>query len=72
MLAKRSKIQLRLGLEDNLEGLILNLQNIYYFSNNPGNLVNLEFLNNSGIYHNNKHKNFYLIGSKKILAQAKY
>ena len=68
---RRGKIQLRLGLENNSEGLILNLQNVYYLPNSPCNLVNLGLLNNSGIYHDNKHENLYQIGSRKVLAQAK-
>ena len=67
----RRKFCLRLGLEDDLDGLILNLQNVYYLLNSLCNLVNLGLLNNNGIFHNNKHKNLYQITSKRVLAQAK-
>ena len=67
----RGKIRLRLGLEDDSEGLILNLQNVYCLPYSPCNLVSLGLLNNSGIYHDNEHENFYQIGSRKVLAQAK-
>lgn len=50
----RGKVRLRLGLEDNSEGLILKLRNVYYLPNSPCNLVSLGLLNDSGIYHNNK------------------
>ena len=59
----RSKIWPRLRLKDDSEDLILNPQN---------NLVNHRLLKNNSIYHNNKHKNFYQIGLKKVLAQAKH
>ena len=55
----RREVRLRLGLEDDSEGLILNLQNVYYLPNSPCNLVSLGLLNNSGIFHNNKHENLY-------------
>ena len=67
MLPGRGKIWLKLELENDLEGLILNLQNVYYLSNSLYNLVSLGLFNNSGIYHNNAYKNLYQIGSKKVL-----
>lgn len=72
VLPERKKIQLRLDLKNNSENLILNFQNVYYLLNSFCSLVNLKLLNNSGIYHDNKYKNFYQIRSKKILVQAKY
>lgn len=51
--------------------MILNLQNIYYFLNNLCNLVSLEFLNNSRIYHNNENKILYQLENNRILAQTK-
>ena len=71
MLPGRRKICLRLGLEDNSEGLILNFQNVYYLPNSFYNLVSLGLLNNSGIFYNNKLENLYQITSKRVLAQAK-
>ncbi len=71
VLLGKSKIRFRLGLNNNLKDLILNLQNIYYFPNSPYNLVSFGLLNNSGIYHNNKHESFYQINSRKILVKAK-
>lgn len=67
----RGTVRLRLGLEDGLEGLILNLKNVYYLLNSPCNLVSLGLLNNSGIFHNNERKNLYEVISKRVLAQAK-
>lgn len=64
----KGKIRLRLELKNDSNGLILNLQNVYYFPNSPCNLISLGLLNNSSIYHDNKHKNPYQIGSKKVLA----
>ncbi len=64
----RGKIRLRLGLEDNSEGLVLNLQNVYYLPNSPRNLVSLGLLNNSGIYHNNKRETMYHVESQRVLA----
>lgn len=60
-----------LGLEDNSEGLILNLRNFYYLPNSPCNLVSLGLLNDSGIYHDNEHETLYQVKSKKVLAQAR-
>ncbi len=72
VLPKRGKIQLSLGLNDDFEGLILNLHNVYYLPNCPYNLVSLRLLNNSGIYYNNEHESLYQVGSRKTLAQAKH
>lgn len=69
--SKRGKIRLRLDFEDRNKVFILNLQNVYYFSNNPCNYISLGLLNNSGILHNNENKTLYQLGSKKILAQAR-
>lgn len=43
-------VWIKLALEDGSKGLVLNLQNIYYFSNSPSNLVSLSLLNNADIY----------------------
>lgn len=64
------KIQLRLALKNGTKGLILNLQNIYYLSNRPCNLVSLGLLNNSGIYHDNENETLYKVQTRPILAQA--
>lgn len=72
VLLGRRKICLKLGLENNLKGLIFNFQNIYYLANNFCNLVSLKLMNNSNIFYNNKLKNLYQIISKKVLIQAKY
>lgn len=71
ILPGKGKIQLKLGLNDDIEGLILTLHNVYYLPNSPCNLVNLRLFNNSGVYHDNIYKSLYQVGSKKILAQAK-
>ena len=64
----RQKVCLRLSLKNNLESLILNPQNVYSLLDSFCNLVSLGLLNNSGIFHNNKHENHYQITSKKVLA----
>lgn len=61
------KIRLCFSLEDNSESFILNLQNVYYLPNSSCNLVRPRFLNNSGIYHNNKCETLYYVDSKKVL-----
>ena len=66
----RGKIRLRLALKDGSEGLILNLQNVFYLPNSPCNLLSLGLLNNSGIYHDNENETLYEIHSRQILAQA--
>ena len=68
VLPGREIVCLSLGVEDGLEGLILNLKNIYYLSYNLCNLVSLRLLNNNGIFYNNEHENLYQVISKKILA----
>lgn len=72
VLPGRGKIRLRLELDDNSKGLILNLHNIYYFPNSPCHLISLRLFNNSGIYHDNKYESFYQVDSRKTLAKAKY
>lgn len=67
ILSRKRKIWLGLGLKNNLKGLILNLENVYYLSNSLYNLVNLGLFNNSNIYYNNEFENFYQIGPKKVL-----
>ena len=67
----RGKVRLRLGLEDNSEGLVLKLQNVCYLPNSPCNLVSLGLLNDSRIYHNNKRETLYYVESKRVLAQAR-
>lgn len=67
----RGKVRLCLGLEDNSEGLILNLRNVYYLPNSPCNLVSLGLLNDSGIYYDNEHENLYHVSSKQVLTQAR-
>ncbi len=52
----RGKIRLRLGLEDDSEGVILNLRNVYYLPSSPCNLVSLGLLNDSGIFHDNRNE----------------
>ena len=66
----RGKIRLRLSLKDGSEGLILNLQNIYYLPKSPCNLVSLGLLNDSGIYHDNENKTLYEVNTRQTLAQA--
>lgn len=44
--------------------------NIYYFSSNPSNLINLAFLNNNKTYPNKKNETFYNSKTKKILGST--
>lgn len=68
VLLGKGKVCLRLGLEDDSEGLILNLQNVYYLPNSPCNLVSFGLLNKSGIFYNNELKNLHQITFKRVLA----
>lgn len=61
---------MRLGLKDGSEGLILNLQNVYYLPKSPCNLVSLGLLNDSGIYCDNESETLYEISTRRTLAQA--
>ena len=70
VLLGRGKVRLRLA-NDNKDGVILNLKNIYYLPSNPSNLVSLALLNNHGIYYNNKKERLCEKSSEKILASAK-
>ena len=54
-LGKR-KIRLRVALKDGFEGLILNLQNVFYLPNSSCNLLSLGLLNNSDIYYDNENE----------------
>lgn len=66
------QVRLHFAVEDNFEGLILNLQNVYYIWNNLCNLIILGLLNESKIYYNNKRKTLYYISSRKVLVQIAY
>ena len=68
ILPGREKIRLRLALKDGSEGLILNLQNVFYLPSSRCNLLSLGFLNNSGIYYDNENETLYKIHSRQILA----
>lgn len=67
ILLSQGKIRLRLGLKHGTEGLIFNLQNIYYLLNSPYNLVSLDLFNTSGIYYDNKNETLYKVQTKQIL-----
>lgn len=67
----RGKIRLRLALENDSEGLILDLNDVYYLPNSPCNLVSLARLNDSDIYHNNENEMLYHLKTRRVLAQAK-
>ena len=64
----RKKIRLCLSLKDGLEGLVLNLYNVFYLPNSPCNLVSLGLLNDNDIFHDNENKTMYQTRSKMILA----
>ncbi len=67
---RRGRVWLRLALKDGSESLILNLRNVYYFSNIPCNLVSLDLLNDSGIFHDKENETLYQVKSRQTLAQA--
>lgn len=66
----RGKVKLRFFLKDKSERLVLTLQDIFYLPNSPCNLVNLAYLNNSRISHNNKDENLYHVKTHQVLVQA--
>lgn len=59
---------MRLALKDGTKSIILNLCNIYYLPNNISNLISLSFLNNVGIYYDNKQQALYNKTSQRPLA----
>ena len=61
-------IQIRLALEDKIEGVIFNFCNIYYLSNSSSNIINLNFLNDINIYYNNKWQVLYNKANQKPFA----
>lgn len=67
----RERVRLWLALKDGIEGLFLNLQNVYYLLNSPCNMVSLSLLNSNGIFHNNENETLYQVKSKQTLAHAK-
>ncbi len=66
----RGKIQLRLGLKNGSEELILNLQNVYYLPKSLYNLVSLGLLNDNGIYYDNKNETLYEVNTRQTLAHV--
>lgn len=66
----RKRMRLQLAFKDRTEGLILNLQNVYYLPNSLYNLVSLGLLNDSRIYHQNENKTLHQVKSKQTLTQA--
>ena len=67
----RKKVKIKLVIKDWIEGLILILTNVFYFSNSPFNLVRLDFLNDTGIYHHNEDQILYNLKIQKIIAFTK-
>ncbi len=63
----RGTVWIRLALEDRTEGVILNLQNIYYVSNSPSNLISLSLLNDVGVYYDNEQQVLYNKTSQRPL-----
>lgn len=66
----QGKVKLRHSLKNGSEGLILNLVDVFYLPNSPGNLVSLGRLNDRGIFHNNEDENLYHVENRRVLAQA--
>lgn len=67
VLPGRGKVRLRLA-NKNKNGVILNLNNVYYLPSNVLNFVSLVLLNNHRIYYNNKKEKLYEKSSERILA----
>lgn len=57
-------------MEDETEGVILNLSNVYYQPDSPSNLISLAVLNDNNIFYDNKRQTLYQKVTKKILASA--
>lgn len=66
----RGKVKIRLALKDGTEGLVLTLTNVFYLPHSPSNLINLDLLNDAGIYHHNEDQTLYDLESRKTLAFA--
>lgn len=65
------KIHLCFALDNDNEGLILDLNNVYYIPNSFCNLVSLVCPNNNDIYHDNENEALYYCKTWRVLAQAK-
>lgn len=57
-------------MEDETEGVIFNLSNVYYLPDSPSNLISLAELNDNNIFYDNKRQTLYQKVTKKILASA--
>ncbi len=68
----RRRIQLRLGLKDGSERMILNLRNVYYLPSSSCNLVSVGLLNDSRIFHDNRNQTLCQLGSNTVLANARW
>ena len=66
----RRKIRLKFSLKNSSKRLILNLQNVYYLLKSICNLVSLDLLNDSGIYHNNRNEMLYNVNIRQSLTHA--
>lgn len=60
-------VQIRLALKDENEEIILNLQDIYYLSNNLSNLISLSLLNDVSIFYDNKYHTSIIKQAKNLL-----
>lgn len=69
VLPGRGKVRLR-PANDNEDGAILNLKNVYYLPSSLSNLVSLALLNDHGIYYNNEKEKLYNKSLRRILASA--
>lgn len=66
----RRIVRLWLALKDGVEGLVLNLQNVYYLPNSLCNMVILSLLNGNRIFHDNENETLYQVKSRQTLAHA--
>ena len=66
----RGKVRLRLSLKDGREGVILNLNNVFFLPHSSSNLVSLGLLNIHGIFYDNENETLYDRRTKETLAYA--
>lgn len=68
---ERGKIYLRFDLKDYREGLVLDLNDMYYLPNSLCNLVSFIYQIDNDIYYDNKNEILYHCKTWKVLAQTK-
>lgn len=66
----RGKVRLCLSLKDDHEGVVLNLNDVFFLPSSPSNVVSLGLLNIHGIFYNNENETLYDRRTKETLAYA--